>query len=99
MNATQKTYRARETLLGLHRTLIFLLRERTRSASIGSLLDRTLGDKWLMTAKLARKDKHLQTAYGATLQAMAHSASYLGHVERAKQLWMHQQFPVRSFFF
>ncbi|XP_053162859.1 serine/threonine-protein kinase ATR isoform X2 [Hemicordylus capensis] len=75
---TQNSYRAKEPILALRRTLLGLTKRKDYSEQ--------MGECWLQSARVARKAGHHQTAYNALLNAGESKLSEL-YVERAKWLW------------
>ncbi|XP_054839454.1 serine/threonine-protein kinase ATR [Eublepharis macularius] len=78
LEMTQNSYRAKEPILALRRTLLSLTKRVDYSEE--------MGECWLQSARVARKAGHHQTAYNALLNAGKSKLSEL-YVERAKWLW------------
>ncbi|KAH7105864.1 hypothetical protein BKA62DRAFT_809018 [Auriculariales sp. MPI-PUGE-AT-0066] len=72
------TFRIQETALNMRRTFLELriARESRGTVATDSPSMQTIGQTWLLTAKIARKAGHHQTAYSAILQAQQHQTSF-----------------------
>src|SRR6266849_1353924 len=79
LNSTLPSFRTREPILSMRRTaygirLVFVFSQSDRPDAFASrqrcgVLAEEIGRSWLITAKIARKAGHWQTAYSAILQA------------------------------
>ncbi|XP_074261902.1 serine/threonine-protein kinase ATR isoform X2 [Saimiri boliviensis] len=78
LEMTQNSYRAKEPILALRRTLLSLNKRPDYNEMVGEC--------WLQSARVARKAGHHQTAYNALLNAGESRLAEL-YVERAKWLW------------
>ncbi|KAJ3127354.1 serine/threonine-protein kinase M1 [Nowakowskiella sp. JEL0407] len=85
LNITLPSFKTREPLLNLRRTLLGVLSDRVESEDINARIRTETGRIWLQTAKEARKAGYQQTAYNAVLHS-SNFKLYGEHIERAKLL-------------
>ncbi|KAK3744393.1 hypothetical protein QZH41_012155, partial [Actinostola sp. cb2023] len=79
LQITQKSFRTREQILNLRRAVLNLFPST-------DLLKKEQGASWLQSAKIARKEGHVQAAFSSLLNARAFSLPHVC-IERAKWLW------------